>query len=166
VAGSNRWSDDRAFSTAGSLLVVFVGLYLAFGGLYGATANTGERISQAREAARESATAVAETKLTIETAVWNASANESHTNLTVEVNNTGDRTVRLPAIDTLVDNTRLAMEDYERVEVNGRDTDLWRPGERLFLRDQDTVDGLGGSPTRVKVIADVGVADASGVTNV
>jgi archaellum component FlaF (FlaF/FlaG flagellin family) len=143
-----------------------VGLYLALSGLYAASANTGERLSQTKQAARDAATRVVETNLTIETAVWNASANESHTNLTVEVTNTGDRTVRLSAIDTLVDNDRLAMDDYERIEVDGRDTDLWRPGERLFLRDQDTVDDLGGSPSRFKIVSDVGVADASGVTEI
>jgi flagellar protein FlaF len=164
VAGSARQADDRALSTAGSLLVIFVGLYLAFGSLYTATANTGERVDTARDLARETSTAVAETDLSVESAVWNDSSNESLTNLTVEVTNVGDRSLRLSDLDTLVDGAYLSIDAYEQVDVDGRDTDIWRPGERLFLRDEDTIDDRGGSPSRVKIVSDVGVATVSGVT--
>lgn len=165
MACIERTSTERAFSTAGSLLVVFIGLYLALGGLYTATANTVERLDSASDLEREATAAIAATDITIESAVWNVSVVESETNLTVEVLNSGDRSIRVSEIDTLVDGTYLSVDAYERVEIDGRDTDLWRPGERLFLRDEGTIDDRGGSPTSVKIVTDVGVADVSEVTD-
>ena len=158
-------SAERGFSTAGSLLVIFVGLYLAMGGLYTAMANTGEGVDSARDIARETAAAIADTGLSIESAVWNESADLSDTNLTIEVTNTGDRSIRVSELDTLVDGVYLSIDAYERVEVQGGNTDRWRPGERLLLRDEETIDDRGGSPTRVKIVSDLGVAEVAGVTH-
>lgn len=156
--------NQRGLSTAANLLVMFVALYLALGSLQAATTNTGERVREAVDAQRELRSAVIATNLSISSAVWEADPNESVTNLTVRVNNSGDRTVDLDAVDTLVDGTYIAIADYERVQVDGRQRDLWRPGEALVLRDQDTVDERVGSPDRLKIITDVGVAAGRKVT--
>ena len=37
----SRHGNDRGFSTSGSILIIFTGLFIAVGGLYTATANTG-----------------------------------------------------------------------------------------------------------------------------
>ena len=75
----------------------------------------------------------------------------------------GETTLSVAAVDTVVDGTYVGIPAYERVEVDGRDTDVWRPGETLVLEDADTVVGFDGTPARVRVVTGSGVADASEV---
>lgn len=156
----DRSGTARGLSTAASLLVVFVALFLALGSLYTVTANTVERVADAREEQRDRQDSVAETAVEISSATWDP----NDANFTVTVNNTGDRALRVPASDTVVDGTYVPIEDYERVEVDGEDSDLWRPGERLVIEDADTVTDFASAPARVRFVTETGVAATSGVT--
>lgn len=152
----------RGLSTAASLLVIFVGLFLALGSLYTVTANTAERVGEASAEQRERQNAVAGTAVNITSATWDA----TDSNFTVTVNNTGDTTLRVSASDTVVDGNYVPIEDYERVEVAGADADLWRPGEQLVLEDEDTITNFATTPDIVTVVTETGVAASSEVTDV
>lgn len=142
-----------------SLLVVFAGFMLALGSVYAVTTNTAERLDDASEDQRDRQYAVQLTQVDVAEATWDASA----TNLTVAINNTGDTTLAVPAADTVVDGRYVPVSAYERVEVEGRDTDVWRPGEQLVLEDADTVADLVSTPGRVRFVTETGVADAAEV---
>lgn len=159
MTGPGRRATARGLSTAASFLIVFVGLLLAMGTLYTVTANTTERLVDAREDQRDRHHTVQETAVNVTAATWNT----GDANLTVRVENTGDTTLSVAAVDTVVDGTYVGIPAYERVEVGGRDTDVWRPGETLVLEDADTVVGFDGTPARVRVVTGSGVADASEV---
>jgi len=149
----------RGFATSGSFLIVFIGLFIALGTIYTVTANTGERLGDAQEDQRERHRAVQTTGVTVTDATWST----GDANLTVTVENTGDTTLSVSAADTVVDGRYVAVDDYERVEVAGVDTDVWRPGETLVLEDDDTVTGFATTPDRVRFVTETGVADASEV---
>lgn len=146
----------RAIATSTSLLVVFVGLFLALGVLYTAAANSAERLRDAGEERRDHHRDLQGTAVDVTGATWDA-----NDNLTVRVTNTGDTTLAVSATDTVVDGAYVGISDYERVEVDGRDSDLWRPGEELVLEDADTVPP---TPARVTVVTGPGVAGAAEVT--
>lgn len=158
----HRSGTTRGLSTAASLLVIFVGLVLAMSSLYSVTANTAERVADAREDSRDRQDTVAKTSIEIVSATWDV----SDSNFTVKVNNTGDTTLRVPASDTVVDGTYVPISDYERVEVEGEDSSLWRPGEQLVLEDEDTITNFATTPDRVRFVTETGVAATSEVTDV
>lgn len=153
--------DRRAFATSGSLLVIFVGLFIGIGTLYTATANSWERVSDAREDTRQGHRAIQDTQVNVTEATWDTGTS----NLTVKVNNTGDRVLRVPNADTVVDGTYVPISDYERVEVEGQDSDVWRPGEQLVLEDEDTATTFDATPGRVKFVTETAVADVAEVQN-
>lgn len=153
-----RRAARRGLSTSASLLIVFVGLFLALGSLYTATANTGERLADARDDQRERQRAVAQTQVTVVTATWDVDAGT----LRVEVNNTGERTLSVHESDTVLDGSYVPIDAYERVTVADRETSVWRPGEQLVLEDDNTV----SSPGRVRFVTGPGVADAREVVDV
>lgn len=152
-------ATDRGFATSASLLLVFVGLFVALGALHAVAANTEERVREARADAREHHHAVRETAVNVTEATW-----DGDDNLTLRIENTGDVTLSVSDADTVVDGTYVGVGDYERVDVAGADSDLWRPGEVLVLEDEDTVAGFATTPGRVLVVTGPGVADAAEVT--
>lgn len=155
---SRRRATDRGFATSASLLLVFVGLFVALGALYSVAANTEERVREARADARSHHHDVQGTAVNVTEATW-----DGDDNLTLRIENTGDVPLSVPDADTVVDGTYVGISDYERVEVAGADSDLWRPGEVLVLEDEDTVAGFATTPDRVAVVTGPGVADAAEV---
>ena len=147
------------FGTSGSALVVFVALFIAMNSLYTATANSVEAVSDAREDRQDHHRTVQETQVTVADATWNATSNS----LTVRVDNTGGTELSVDRVDVVVDGEYLDSSDFERRTVEGRTTDIWRPGERLVLEDTDTV---GTAPDRVKFVSGPGVADTATVVEV
>lgn len=152
----------RGLSTAASLLVIFIGLVLAMSSLYTVTANTAERVTEARQDGRDRQAAVAETSIAVAGATWDVSTS----NFTLTLNNTGDTTLRVAASDTVVDGSYVPIADYERVEVEGEASDLWRPGEQLVLEDEDTIANFASTPDRVRFVTETGVAATSEVTEI
>lgn len=156
----DRSGTARGLSTAASLLVIFVGLVFAVGSFYTVTANTAERLGEAREDQRTRGAAVATTAINVTSATW-----DSNDDLVVRITNTGDTTLAVPATDTVVDGTYVPMSAYERVEVDGQSSDLWRPGEQLVIEDRDTVTSFTTAPARVKVVTETGVAATAEVVS-
>lgn len=150
----SRPSARRGFATSASFLIVFVGLLIAVGSLYTAVANSAERLGEAREDDRDRQDAVRETAVNVTGATWD----NATTTLTIRVANTGDRTLSVADVDSLVDGTYVGVTAYERTEVAGHDSDVWRPGEVLLLEDENTVAGFESAPSRVKVVTGAGVA--------
>lgn len=157
----DRSGTARGLSTAASLLVIFVGLFIAVGSLYTVSANTAERVADAREDQRNRADAVATTAINVTSATW-----DSNDDLVVKLNNTGETTLHVSATDTVVDGTYVAVAEYERAAVEGQSSDVWRPGEQLVLEDQDTVSAFTASPERIKVVTETGVAATAEVRDV
>lgn len=151
--------DRRALATSASLLVVFVGLFLALGALYTVTANTTERLRDARADQRDHHHAVQLSAVNVTEATWNT----TDANLLLRVENAGDTTLFVRETDTVVDGTYVGTDEYERVEVGGTSSDLWRPGEVLVLEDEDTVAGFDETPRRAVVVTGTGVAGTSEV---
>jgi flagellar protein FlaF len=151
----------RGLTTAASLIVVFFGFLVAAGTFYSASATTAERVREAKTDATERAAAVARTDVSIASASWDL----ADSNLTVAVNNTGEHTLDAAAIDTVVDGIYVGFEDYERVEVDGRATTVWRPGEQLVLEDDDTITQFFSTPEQVKFVTGTGVADRATVVS-
>lgn len=152
---------SRGLSTAASLVVVFFGFLVATASLYSATANTAERVRDAESDRGDRAAAVARTDVSVASASWDL----ADSNLTLTINNTGERTLDAAAIDTVVDGRYVGFEEYERVEVDGRQTTIWRPGEQLVLEDDDTVTTFVSTPESVRFVAGPGVADRSAVVS-
>ncbi|MFC7132895.1 MULTISPECIES: flagellin [Salinibaculum] len=148
------------FGTSGSLLVVFTGLFIAMGTLYTATGNVSEQLNEAGETQNERFLAAQETDVTVTRAEWNT----TESNLTVAVENGGERALSVEHTDVVVDGTYVPVEVFERADVDGVSTDTWRPGEVLVLEDADTVADFPAAPGRVKVVTETAVADVAEVT--
>jgi flagellar protein FlaF len=139
------------FGTSGSLLLIFAGLFLAMSGLYTVTANTAENVADARTEQSRHHHAIQTTTVEIVDASWDQSAS----NLTIRANNTGETTLSVAEADVLVDGRYVPVEAFDRREVDGEPTDVWRPGEQLVLEENDA---LTAAPGRVKLVTGPGVA--------
>lgn len=143
------------FSVSGSAALVFAGLFVAFGMWHTATANSFERVSEAEADRTDAVLAQQNTELAIVTASYDGGADE----LTIDVENTGATELRLSRTDLVVDGAYVTgWRDGATVDGDGG-TDLWLGGETLTVVLDRT-----SQPSRVKVITERGVADASGVS--
>jgi flagellar protein FlaF len=138
------------FSVSGGFAVLVVGTFIAFGIFYGATANAGERVTDAQQAAFEDRLDQQNTAIDVTTATWY----DGNTTLTVEVENTGETALSVDDTDLLADNDYLSRPfAAETVDGDGA-TDLWLPGEELRVEAD-----LAGQPDRLTVVTERGIAD-------
>lgn len=149
------------FGTSGSLLVVFAALVIAGSTLYTSSTIATERLHDAQQDSADHQQTVRGTQVLVVNATWNTTS----TNFTLRVDNTGETTLSVRDVDAVVDGTYLDSSDFERREVTGESTDVWRPGEQLVLEDEDSLPTT--TPGRVKFVSGPGVADTAdvGVTN-
>lgn len=138
------------FSVSGSAAVIFVAAFIGFGMFYSATANSFERVNDAREDQRDRLLDQQNTDISLVSATWNSSGNDD---LVVTVNNTGSETLSVEATDLLVDNDYRTGYDTS-VDGDGS-TDVWASQEQLTI----TVTSLNSQPDRVKVVTENGVAE-------
>ena len=137
------------FSVSGSAAIVFVGLFIAFGMLHGATSDSFERVSDARDERADDVLHTSNTEIDI------ASASYSGDRLTVLVDNTGASAVGLDDTDFLIEN-RYRNDWRDAATVAGdANTSLWLPGERLNITVRTT-----DVPARVTVVTENGVAES------
>jgi flagellar protein FlaF len=148
------------FSTSGSLLIIFTGLFIAMGTLYTATANVTEELTEADHTETEQFRAAQQSTINITSAEYN----ETNGNLTIKVANTGETALAVDHTDVVVDGTYVPIEAFERREVEGQTSRIWRPDEQLVLEDSGTVAGFETEPSRVKVVVETGVGDVMEVT--
>lgn len=155
------------FSTSGSLLVIFVGLFIALGTMYTAASNTSDYFSEAASDQLSQHSDAQETRIDV-TVVWHA----TEENLTIRVDNVGSTALSVGATSVLVDGEYFGTDEFDVVTVGETDedgdtggvtaeqadTDVWERGEQLRL--ENTTD----EPERVKVVTGVGVAVAQPVT--
>jgi flagellar protein FlaF len=148
------------FGTSGSALLIFAALFLAMSTLYTASTNATERVTEAQESHLDHHQTIRNTNLNVSDATYNNTSND----FSVSVTNTGESTLSTDRVDAVVDGAYLDGSDFESVTVNGRGTDVWRPGETLVLVDTDSVTS---QPDRVKFVSGPGVADTApvGVTS-
>lgn len=150
-------SDERAISTSGSFLVIFIGLFLALGTLTTVASNTSERVADAGTDQLDHHVATQETSLNVTAATW-----ETDETLELRVNNTGSTDLSVNETTVLVDGRYVSMDAFDAT-VDGTSTDVWGIEQQLVLRDDGTVADRVGTPSRVKVVTDTGVADTAPV---
>jgi flagellar protein FlaF len=148
--------DTQGFSTSGSLLIVFFGLFIALGTLYTVTSNTSERLVDAYDDELSHQNDIERTDITITDANWHTTDG----NLTIRVNNTGATELSVGESDAFVDGEYWAPDDFQLTTVDGQPTDVWGLQEQLRLENDTT------QPTRVKVVTETGVAAAEFVSAV
>jgi len=141
------------FSVSGSVAIVFVGLFIAFGTFYTASTNTMEQVTDARSDWQDRDLDRHNTDIEITAATYNNTTDR----LTVETNNTGAVALSVNETDLIADNEYLIPD---RSDVNGdAATDIWATGQRLTFNVS-----LGTQPDRVKVTTGTGVAATEVVT--
>ena len=150
------------FGTSGSALIIFAALFLTLSTLYTATTNATERVRDAQDARTDHQRTIQQTQIDVTDATYNTTS----TNFTLRVTNTGESTLSVDRVDAVVDGEYLDSTDFERATVEGRTSDVWRPGETLVLTDDDSVAALPETPGRAKFVSGPGVADIQGVTEV
>ena len=136
------------FSVSGAAAIVFAGVILGFGIMYGAASDSYERVADAERGQTDSI-------LDMKNAAINITGTErSGDRLTVFVNNTGATALSVNETDFILDNEYRT--DWQAgASVNGDDgTRLWLPGERLNITVVES-----DVPTRAKVVTEHGVAD-------
>jgi flagellar protein FlaF len=138
------------FSVSGSAAVIFVAAFIGFGMFYSATANSFERVNDAREDQRDRLLDQQNTDISIISATWNSTGED---NLVVTVDNTGSETLSVEETDLLVDNDYYS--GYDTTVDDEGSTDIWASQEQLTI----TVRSLSSQPDRVKIVTENGVAD-------
>lgn len=143
------------FSVSGSAAIIFAGLFIAFGMFYSATANTAERVEDARGDWRDTTLAQQNTAISITSATYDT-GNQS---LIVRANNTGSTSLSVPHTDLLVDNQY--QTSFTELSVDGDDTtDLWLPGQTIRYNVS-----FASQPGRIKLVTGTGVAATEVVTS-
>lgn len=136
------------FSVSGSAAIVFAGVILSFGIVFGAVSNSYERVTDAEEGQTDRVLAAKNADINI------TGFERAGDRLSVYVNNTGSHSLSLNRTDFILDNEyRSGWQDDAR--VNGENgTYLWLPGERLNITVVEP-----DVPTRAKVVTEHGIAD-------
>ena len=146
------------FSVSGSAAVIFVAAFIGFGMFYTATANSFERVNDAREDQRDRLLDQQNTEISLVSATWNATGSE---NLVVTVDNTGSETLSVEETDLLVDNDyQTEYETTVNTNPSNPSTDIWASQEQLEI----TVTSLSTEPVRVKVVTENGIAETAEVS--
>jgi len=143
------------FSVSGSAAIIFVAAFIGFGMFYSATANSFERVQDARGAQQDRFLDQQNTAVEITAATWNASGTDD---LDVTVENTGSTTLAVSDTDLLVDNAY--QSGYDTAVDGDGSTDVWAPQETLTI----TVTTFNSQPGRVKVVTENGLADTAVVS--
>lgn len=146
------------FSTSGSLLVVFVALFVALGSFYTTTSNTTSEVTETTAEEFEQNNEVLDTQVNVTNATWNNNTEE----LVVTVNNTGTRTLAVNATDLLVNGQYVGGWE-KNATIDSSDRNVWAADEQLRIADGRAVVDVGGTPERVVVVTGTGVTVQSDV---
>jgi flagellar protein FlaF len=137
------------FSVSGAVAVVFIGLLVSAATLYPAVDRATERRADAVEARDERALERQNTAVSLVDATYNT----SQETLTVTVRNTGASTLKVPAVDLLVDGEYATPPAANRSVEGDTATEVWAPGENLTLTRTEP-----SAPGQVLVATGPGVA--------
>lgn len=139
-------------STSASLLVIFVGVFVALGTVYTAGSTAVDQVNDAQGDQLDHHHTIQETRINVTGAEW-----ESGT-LTVRVNNTGATPLSVDGTDLLADGAYVAPATVTAT-VDGEATARWGLEEQLVL----TTDSPGTAPDRVKLVTESGIAGTARV---
>jgi len=140
------------FSTSGSLLIIFIGAFVALGAVYTATSNTTEAVSEGYTDQLATHGEIQETAIEVR-----ARYHEADTNLSVRADNVGAVELSVGATDVLVDGKYTTPSAFEIETVAGDETDVWGQQEQLRLENDSAV------PERVHVVTETGVTGTADV---
>jgi len=143
------------FSTSASLLIIFVGVFIALGSIFTAGSNAIDRVQQAESEQIEQHNAIQRTSINVTGSEYNSGT------LTVRVNNTGTTTLSVNETDVLVDGEYVDIESFTSSVDGNTNTDRWNPEEQLVL----STDQFGTAPDRVKLVTETGLAGTTEVSS-
>lgn len=155
------------FSVSGSVALMAIAVFIAFGMFYTATSNGFEQVSEAQQATHDDQLERQNTAINITRATYNT----TNSTLIVEITNDGSNELSIDATDLVADSFYQPQTEFNRSYVETStgsrdpDTDLWLPGETLYI----DVNGaeLEQTPSdRVKIVTGPGVADSRAVKEV
>lgn len=130
-----------------SWLVVFLATLIAFGTLYPAANNAGERMADAGAAELQDDREQRKTEIEIKRVEWDGNQ------VTIKVKNTGQTKLTVNGADVLVNGEYYSPSEGDEYSVDGdSDTDIWRPRETLRIVLSTP------TPNRVKVVTEHGLA--------
>jgi flagellar protein FlaF len=141
------------FSVSGAAAIVFATAFIAFGMWFTASANSFERVTEAKADRTDSVLATTNSDVEISNATYNGS------HLVVDVTNDGAEQLSVANADLLVDGAYRTDWRANATVAGDADTRLWMGAEQLTA----TVP-LADRPGRLKVVAGTGVADTAEVT--
>jgi flagellar protein FlaF len=136
------------FSVSGAAAIIFAAMFISFGAWYTATADSFERVSEAREDRTDAVRDAGNADLNVTQATYGGG------DLTVAVENTGATQFTLAGTDLLVDGRYVTGWQSNATVAGLDDTDLWLSGETVSVTLS-----VSSQPDRVKVVAAHGVSD-------
>jgi flagellar protein FlaF len=137
------------FSVSSAGAIIFISLFVTFGVVYSAMANSTEQVNDAEKIASDQFVDQRNTAIEV------TNTSYSGTTLVVEVDNTGATPLALPETNLVVDNDHVPASSFDTVTVAGRtDTDLWLPDETLRIEVS-----MSNQPDRVLVATTHGIRD-------
>jgi flagellar protein FlaF len=152
------------FSVSGSAAIIFIGLFLAFSAWYTASVNSFEQINDAQQAQANGNVDQQNVDIELRSAVFDDGTDE----LTIEATNNGSIALWLGETDLLINNTYESGWESSASIFTGTSTvfgtSLWQPGEELTITVNWDPALRGGDPQHVKLVAEFGVAETTGVT--
>jgi flagellar protein FlaF len=137
-------------SVTSSFAVIVVGVFIAFGVFYSASANSFERVRDASEGQNERFDDVAETAITVTAADV---VDTTPCTVRVNVTNDGETALAIDDTDVLVDGVYETGWRTETRVDGDENTSNWVPTERLSFNVS-----VDGTPERVKVVTGPGIA--------
>jgi flagellar protein FlaF len=140
------------FSTSGSMLVIFIGAFIALGAVYTASSNATEAVSESYSEQLAAHGDIQETAIDVR-----ARYHEADTNLTVRADNVGSVELSVSATDVLVDGEYTPPSGFGIGTVDGNETDVWGQQEQLRLENDSAV------PERIHVVTETGVTGTAAV---
>jgi flagellar protein FlaF len=152
------------FSVSGSAVIIFAGLFIAFGMWHSAVSDGFERVTDAQQDAMDGSLAEQNTAIEIENAsysetVLNATTGETAYIVAVNVTHTGATSLSLNGTDVLLDNDYRTDWEGDATVDGDAETDLWLPGEKLAVAFNES-----SQPNRVKLVTESGVSVSAEVT--
>lgn len=143
------------FSTSASLLIIFVGVFIALGTIFASGSNAIDRVQQAENDQIEQHNTIQRTSINVTGSEWNSGT------LTIRANNTGTTTLSVNETDVLVDGEYVAVESFTSSVDGNTDTDRWNAQEQLVL----STDQFGTAPDRIKLVTETGLAGTTEVSS-
>lgn len=143
------------FGVSGSTAIIFLGILIASGTFYTAAAGNVEQISEARDGESEELLDRRNTAIDVTSVLYD----ESSSNLSIEVNNTGTTTLSVEGTSLLVNNSHV-FPDTTSVDGDFQ-TDVWAAGQTLTLNVTNT-----SPPEDVKLVAENGIAASNSTVEV